>query len=66
MRHRGRIPETQGDVSIRFLWESQTEAIIEIGFGDGDANTCIPARMDRFLASREKTKKEKHGQACYD
>ena len=40
--HRGIFPETQGDVSIRGLWEIQTELIIGVRFGDADADTWKP------------------------
>ena len=35
-------------------------------FGDADAETCKPVRMGKLLAGWEKTKKDKHGHACYD
>ena len=43
------------------LWESQTEAIIDVGLGDADAETWKPVRMDKLLAGWDKTKKDKHG-----
>ena len=66
VRHRGRVPETRGEVSIRGLLESQTEGIIDVRFVDADAETWKLVRMYKFLAGREKIKKYKHGQACYD
>ena len=50
MRHRGSVPETQGDVPIRGLWESQTEVILDVSFGDADAETWKPVRIDKLLA----------------
>ena len=48
--HRGGIfPETRGEVSIRGLWESQTEAIIGVRFGDSDVNTWKLEEMDQLL-----------------
>ena len=65
--HQGGItPETLGDVSIWGLWESQTEAIIDVRFGYADADSWKPVRMDKFLSGWEKLKKEEHGQSCYD
>ena len=49
MRHGGRVPETQGDMSIRGLWESQPEAIVDIRFVDVDAETWKPVIMEMFL-----------------
>ena len=66
MHHGGSVPETRGNVPIRGLWKTQTEAIIDVRFGDADTETWEPYRMDKLLAGWEKTKKDKHGQACYD
>ena len=66
MRHGGSFPETHGDVSIWGLLESQTEAIIDIRFGDTDADSWKPFSMDKLLTGLEKLKKDKHGQACYN
>ena len=49
MCHRGSVPEKRGGVSIRGLWESQTEAIIGFRFGDADADTWNPEGMDKLL-----------------
>ena len=51
-------------MSIRGLWDIQTEAIIDVRFGDSDAETWNPVRMDKLLADWDKTKKDKHAQAC--
>ena len=51
-------------MSIQGLLESQTEAIIDVRFGYADAETWNPVRMDKLLADWDKTKKDKHGQAC--
>ena len=50
MRQRGRNLETSGDVPIQGLWEIQTEAIIDVRFGDADANTWNTQGMDKLLA----------------
>ena len=54
MLHRGSVPETHSDVSIRGLWEIQTEAIIDARFGDADADTWKPEVMDNLLDWWEK------------
>ena len=64
--HGGSIPETRGDVSIRGLRESQKESIIDIRFVDADADTWKPEGIDKLLDWWEKTKRDKHGQHCYD
>ena len=56
VRHRGIVPETQGELLIQGLWEIQTEAIIGVSFGDADVETWKPVRMDKFLAGWDKTK----------
>ena len=33
VRHVGKVPEKRGDVSIWGLWDSQTEAIVDVRFG---------------------------------
>ena len=66
MRHGGSVPETQGDVSIQGPWEIQTKAIIVVRIGDADTDTWKSEGMDKMLNWRKKTKKDKHGQACYN
>ena len=39
MRHDGSIPGKGVAVLIRGIWESQTEAIIDVRFGDSEADT---------------------------
>ena len=41
-------------MSIRVLWEIQTEEIIDIRFGDADADTYKPEVMYKLLAWWEK------------
>ena len=53
-------------MSIRGLWEIQTEAIIGIRFGDSDAETWNKKGMDKCLPKWGKSKKEIHGQYCHD
>ena len=60
VRHRGSFQKTRGDVSIRGLWKFQTEAIIEVSFGDYDADTSKPEEMDNILAQWWEIKKDKH------
>ena len=56
VHHRGRVPETQCDVSTRGLWESQTEEIIDIRFGDADTETWVPEGVDKILAQWQKSR----------
>ena len=57
-------PQEHGVRSIWGLWESHTEAIINVRFGDADAETWRSVRVEKFLAGWEKTNKDKHDQAC--
>ena len=61
MHHGGRIPGKRGDVSNWGIKESHTEDIIDVRFGDADAENWKPSRMDKLLEDWEKTKKYKHG-----
>ena len=54
MRHVRRIPETWGYVSIRGLWDSQAEEIIDSSFVDADVDTWKPEVMDNLLDLWEK------------
>ena len=56
VHHGGRVPETQCDVSTRGLWESQTEEIIDIRFGDADTETWVPEGVDKILAQWQKSR----------
>ena len=47
--HGRTITETQGDVSIRGLWESRTDAIIDIIFGDSNSKTYVKKGTDTIL-----------------
>ena len=58
--------ETQGDVLIWGLWESQTEAIINIIFGDLDKETYKKEPTDKHLDCWEKENKDKHGKHCHE
>ena len=64
MIHGGSGPETRGAMSIQGLWENQTEVIIGVKFGDAEADSWKPVRMDKLLEGWEKINKDKHGQAC--
>ena len=66
VRHIGSVPKTRGDVSIWGLLESMMEAIIDVRFGDDDAYSWKPVRMDKLLSVWEKLKKDKHRMAFYD
>ena len=66
VHHGGSVPETRVDVSIWGLWESQTEAIIDVRFRNADTDSRNPVIMDKLLAGWEKLKKYKHGQDCYN
>ena len=47
--HGGRVPETYYGVSIQGLWEIRMEAIIDVIFGDADADTWKKDGMDKLL-----------------
>ena len=47
--HRRRIPETQGDVLIRGLWEIHTDAIIDVRFRDSDMDNYVKEGMHTLL-----------------
>ena len=47
--HRGSVPQTCGDVSIRGLPERQMEEMIDVRFGDDDAYYQNTVRMDKLL-----------------
>ena len=57
----GCVPESRGVVSISGLWVFQLEEIIDIRFGDSDADSWKPARIDRLLVGWDKIKKDKYG-----
>ena len=41
--------ETRGGVLIRILWKIQTDVIINVKFGDSDADTYKYETMDKLL-----------------
>ena len=51
--------DTRGDVLIWGLWESQTDAIIGVRFGDSDADTYRKDPMDKLLDYKDKEQKDK-------
>ena len=59
------ILETRGDVLIRGLWEIHTDAIIDVRFGDSDAETYRKETMDKLLDHWEKEKKDNYGKHCH-
>ena len=61
VRHGGSIPKTWGDMSIWGLLENQTEAIIDVMFGDENVDTWNPEGMYKMLDRWEKINRDKHG-----
>ena len=57
VRHRRSIKKTWDDVLIRGLWESHTDSIIDIRFGDDDVETYKKEGMDTLFPRRKHTKK---------
>ena len=51
---------------IRVLWYRQVEAIIDVKFGDADADSYKYEPMAALLARWETIKKDKHGKHCHD
>ena len=51
---------------IRGLYEIHTEAIIEVSFGDADAETYKTEGMGTLFPRWEKMKKYKNGQHCHN
>ena len=49
MRHGRRILETRGGMLIIFLWEIHIDSIIDVRFGDSDAETYKKEVMDTFF-----------------
>ena len=41
--------ETRGDILVWVLWEIQTDAIIDIRFGDSNFDTYKHETMDKLL-----------------
>ena len=64
--HGGRIPETRGDVLTKGLWESQTEAIVDVKFRDANTETYKTEVIDKLFPRWEKMKQYKHKQHCQD
>ena len=58
--------DTIGNTLIRGLCESQTDAIIDVRFGDADADTYKHKPIDKLVTRREKEKKDKHGKNCHE
>ena len=52
--------ETRGDILTRGLWESQTDAITDVKFGDSDADTYRKEPTGKLLARWKKGKKDKY------
>ena len=55
MYYGGSVPETRCYMSIRSLRESQMEVIIDVRFGDADAEIWKTEVMDNILARWEKS-----------
>ena len=60
---RGRL-ETRGDVITQWLWEIQTDAIINIIFEDADADTYKYYTMYKLLAHWDKEIKNNQSKHC--
>ena len=57
--------ETRGDIIIWELWESKTEATIDVRLGDPECDTHKKEPMGMLLAWWEKEKKDKNGKHCH-
>ena len=57
---------TGGDILIRFLWEINTGAIINVIFGDAYTYTYKYEPMDKLLARWEKENKDKQSKNCHE
>ena len=58
--------ETRGDIITQGLWKIWSYIIIDIRFGDADADTYKNKPMDKPLDLWEKQKKDKHGNHCHE
>ena len=58
--------ETQGYVMIQFLWDQQTESIIDIKLGDTDVDSYKYEQMAALLDWWETIKEDKHSKNYHD
>ena len=58
--------ETRGDFIIRGLWEIQTDAIINVIFGDSDTDTYKKEATGKLLARWEKESRYKDGNKWHE
>ena len=58
--------ETRGDVLIQGLWESHTDAITDVIFGDADADIYKYDPTEKLLASWEKENNNKQGKNYHE
>ena len=56
--------DDRGDISIRGLWERQTECILDIVITNLDAKTYCNRDPETILWQKEKAKKRKYMSAC--
>ena len=57
--------ETKGDVLIWYLWEIHTDAIIDVRFGDSDADTYKYDPMYKLVDCWDKKKKDNQIKHCH-
>eukprot|EP00957_Ditylum_brightwellii_P073341 5573643-Ditylum_brightwellii.AAC.1 len=54
----------QGDLSIRGLWECQTDTIINVRITNSDTKSHLNETVDKHLLAQEKEKKDKYLPLC--
>lgn len=59
-------PALIADLAIRGVWTPQTEALFDIRVTDTDAQSYVQRSPSDVLASAEREKRVKYGQACED
>ena len=60
VRHGGSVPEKWGGMSIQFLWEIRAEVVINVRFGNSNAETWKPEVMHKIFIS---VRKNQEGQS---
>eukprot|EP00957_Ditylum_brightwellii_P062987 4779929-Ditylum_brightwellii.AAC.1 len=58
--------EHRRDVSIRGVWQCQTDTIIEIRVTDSDTKLCCNRTIENHLKAQEKEKKKKYLYFCQE
>eukprot|EP00957_Ditylum_brightwellii_P085567 6508404-Ditylum_brightwellii.AAC.1 len=56
--------ELQGDLSIRGLWECQTDTIFDVRITNSDAKSYLSKTVAKYLLAQEKEKKDKYLLLC--